>query len=171
MGEIRPEMLFCLMLSYDFIFMGPLHCSHSRMSDIILTFAHMKIAIPTRDGMVDHHFGHCDHYTVVEVNDQNQVVSTSDLPSPEGCGCKSNIAYEMQSMGITIMLAGNIGLGAVNKLASCGIRVIKGCQGDVQQLVMDYLAGNVKDNPQVCDHHECHSHEPQPIKVDFSAIK
>lgn len=128
--------------------------------------------------MVDHHFGHCDHYTVYEVDNQNQIVSSSTLASPDGCGCRSNIANEMQAMGITLMLAGNIGLGAVNKLSSCGIEVVKGCEGDVEQLLKDYLAGNVKDNPQMCDHHECHdSHDSQPydpskpILIDFSKIK
>lgn len=124
----------------------------------------MIFAIPTRDGQVDHHFGHCAYYTVVEVNDQKEIVRTFTLDSPEGCGCKSNIAYQMQEMGITLMLAGNIGQGAVNKLASCGIEVIRGCEGDVMQLAKDYLDGKVKDNEQVCDHHECHTEgEEKPV--------
>ncbi len=122
----------------------------------------MKIAIPTRDGMVDSHFGHCSYYTIVEVSDNNEIVSTSTLESPEGCGCKSNIANQMQEMGIRLMLAGNIGEGAINKLTSCGIDVIKGCQGDVMKLANDYLAGNIKDNPQVCDHHDCGHHDEMP---------
>lgn len=120
----------------------------------------MKIAIPTRDGVVDHHFGHCAYYTVVETDDNNEVVKISTLASPEGCGCKSNIAYEMKDMGITLMLAGNIGQGAINKLGSCGIEVIKGCEGNVETLVRDYLAGKIVDNPQVCDHHDCGHHQP-----------
>ncbi|MCQ2203559.1 MAG: NifB/NifX family molybdenum-iron cluster-binding protein [Bacteroidales bacterium] len=122
----------------------------------------MKLAIPTRDGVVDSHFGHCAYYTIVEIGDKKEVMSTSTLESPEGCGCKSNIAYQMKDMGITLMLAGNMGQGAVDKLASCGIEVIKGCQGDVMKLVEDYLAGKVVDNPQVCDHHDCGHHGDEP---------
>ena len=70
------------------------------------------IAIPTRDSMVDDHFGHCAYYTVVTLDEQNQVVKQERLNSPEGCGCKSNIASVMQEMGITLMLAGNMGMGA-----------------------------------------------------------
>lgn len=129
----------------------------------------MKIAIPTREGVVDHHFGHCAFYTIVDVDDNKHVVSTTTLASPEGCGCKSNIACEMQQMGITLMLAGNIGQGAVDKLGSCGIDVIKGCGGDVMQLVENYLAGKVLDNPQICDHHDCSRHDGQPtFKIDFN---
>ena len=29
----------------------------------------MKIAIPTREGRVDDHFGHCDHYTIFAIED------------------------------------------------------------------------------------------------------
>ena len=33
----------------------------------------MILAIPTREGMVDDHFGHCAYYTVIALNDQKQV--------------------------------------------------------------------------------------------------
>ena len=80
-----------------------------------------KIGIPTRDNVVDDHFGHCDHYTVFSVDDQKNLISSERLDSPQGCGCKSNIAFVMQEMGITIMLAGNMGMGAFNKLTMHGI--------------------------------------------------
>ena len=50
----------------------------------------MKIAVPTRDGVVDDHFGHCAYYTIFNVINGN-VVETTRMPSPEGCGCKSGI--------------------------------------------------------------------------------
>ena len=33
-----------------------------------------KIAIPTREGMIDDHFGHCAYYTVFTLDEQNQVI-------------------------------------------------------------------------------------------------
>lgn len=33
----------------------------------------------------------------------------------------------IQEMGITLMLAGNMGMGAYNKLSAHGIAVIRGC--------------------------------------------
>lgn len=62
-----------------------------------------KIAIPTREDMVDDHFGHCAYYTVVTLSEQNQVVKQERLDSPEGCGCKSNIASVMQDISETIL--------------------------------------------------------------------
>lgn len=34
----------------------------------------MILAIPTRDGMVDSHFGHCAYYTVIETNEEKEIV-------------------------------------------------------------------------------------------------
>ena len=77
-----------------------------------------KIAIPTREGMIDDHFGHCAYYTVFTLDEQNQVIYQERLDSPEGCGCKSNIASVMQEMGIALMLAGNMGMGCLQQAVS-----------------------------------------------------
>ena len=105
------------------------------------------IAIPTRDSMVDDHFGHCAYYTVVTLDEQNQ----------------SNIASVMQEMGITLMLAGNMGMGAYNKLSAHGIAVIRGCQGKVDDVLNAYLNGELKDSLESCDHHDCDHHQEKPV--------
>ena len=114
----------------------------------------MKIAVPTRDGHIDDHFGHCAYYTIFEIED-GKIISTSCLDSPEGCGCKSGIAADMEAMGIEVMLAGNMGEGAKNKLQSHNIKVIRGCKGDIEAVVKGYLLGFVMDSGEACHHHEC----------------
>lgn len=122
-----------------------------------------KIAIPTRDEMVDDHFGHCAYYTIVTLDDQNQVINRERLASPEGCGCKSNIASVMQERGISLMLAGNMGMGAYNKLNAHSISVIRGCHGKVEDVLKAYQCGNLTDSLEACDHHDCdHHHDEQP---------
>ena len=117
----------------------------------------MKIAVPTRDGHIDDHFGHCAYYTIFDV-EEGKIVATSRLDSPEGCGCKSNIAAEMEEIGIEVMLAGNMGEGAKNKLESHNIKVIRGCRGDIEMVVRAYLIGLIKDSGEGCDHHNCGNH-------------
>ena len=78
------------------------------------------------------------------------------MASPEGCGCKSGIAPVLMMMGVTVMLAGNMGQGAKNVLEAQRIEVVRGCSGDVEELVDAYLSGNVKDNGEACSHHDCH---------------
>jgi len=125
----------------------------------------MKIAIPTREHLVDDHFGHCDHYTIYTVNDEKEITCSQRLDSPQGCGCKSNIAAVMEEMGITIMLAGNMGMGAFNKLSSHGISVVRGCHGDIDAVVKAYLEGTLADSAESCDHHDCTHHEEKPVFV------
>lgn len=118
----------------------------------------MKIAVPTREGVVDDHFGHCDHYTIFTV-EGGTVVESMSLPSPQGCGCKSNIASVLEQMGITVMLAGNMGEGAKNKLSQHNIRVIRGCAGEVSAVVEAFLKGFVFDSGIGCHAHECSDHK------------
>lgn len=122
----------------------------------------MKVAVPTRDNQVDDHFGHCDHYTIFTIENK-QIVNTEVLPSPQGCGCKSGIAAELQKLGVTVMIAGSMGEGAKNKLESHGITVIRGCAGSVQMVIGGYLAGAIFDSGVGCAGHEgdhqCGGHE------------
>ena len=90
---------------------------------------------------------------------------TFDLPSPQGCGCKSGIAADLQQLGVEVMLAGNMGEGAKNKLAAHNIKAIRGCSGDVVALVNDYLAGKVDDSGYSCESHDCGDHGHEEVKI------
>ena len=124
-----------------------------------------KIAIPTRENVVDDHFGHCDHYTVFTIDGDKNVISSERLDSPQGCGCKSNIASVMQEMGITIMLAGNMGMGAFNKLTMHGISVVRGCHGNIEDVLKAYLDGSIADSAESCSQHDCGEHEDKPVSI------
>lgn len=115
----------------------------------------MKITVPsTSANMVDAHFGHCEFYTIFTINDQNKIIHRETLASPQGCGCKSNIASVFKEKGINIMLAGNIGTGAVNVLNAHNIQVIRGCHGEVDQVVESYLTNQLTDSGITCTHHD-----------------
>lgn len=116
----------------------------------------MKIALPSKDNVIDNHFGHCDHFTVMTVDlDKKQILNREIVASPNGCGCKSNIASTLAEMGVSIMLAGNMGNGAVNKLKTAGIDVVRGCSGDLEHVAQEWLNGNIKDSSISCISHDC----------------
>ena len=121
----------------------------------------MKLAIPTRGNVVDDHFGHCEAYTVFNIDENKKIISSEMLPSPQGCGCKSNIASVLKEMNVSVMLAGNMGNGALNVLQIQGIEVYRGCSGDVRQLTDAFLQGKVGDSGEVCKSHENHGAEHQ----------
>ncbi len=118
----------------------------------------MKIAVPTKQNVVDGHFGHCEYFSVFTIED-NKVTNSELVPSLQGCGCKSDIVHDLSAKGVELMLAGNMGQGAFNKLVSSNIQVIRGCSGDVNTLVNEYLAGNVKDSMVMCETHNHHHGE------------
>ncbi|MBG0789579.1 MAG: NifB/NifX family molybdenum-iron cluster-binding protein [Desulfovibrionaceae bacterium] len=124
----------------------------------------MILALPTRDGRIDDHFGHCDHYTLMTVDDSGTIVSSERMDSPEGCGCKSDIAPMLAGKGVKVMLAGNMGQGAVNVLTQSGIEVVRGCFGFVEEVAVKWLAGDLADNAETCDHHDCDSHGHEQMK-------
>lgn len=114
----------------------------------------MKVAVPTRNQVVDDHFGHCEAYTVFTVDANRQIEKSEIIPSPQGCGCKSNIASVLKDKGVTVMLTGNMGGGALNVLQHHGIQVFRGCSGEAHQLVETFLKGNIEDSGESCSHHE-----------------
>lgn len=118
----------------------------------------MKIALPSRDNRIDGHFGHCEYFTVFTINESRAIVSEEIIPSPAGCGCKSNIAQLLAQKGVTVMLAGNMGDGAVHVLNHSGIAVVRGCAGDVKTVAQNWIQGNLADSGVSCAAHEhgCH---------------
>jgi predicted Fe-Mo cluster-binding NifX family protein len=117
----------------------------------------MKIALPSRQNQIDNHFGHCEYYTIITVDkDKKEIISQEMLESPAGCGCKSNIAQTLSDIGVSVMLAGNMGQGAVNVLKNSGIEVIRGCSGDVKTVADNWIQGNVADSGDSCEEHDCH---------------
>ena len=76
----------------------------------------MKLALPSRNNSVDSHFGHCEYFTVFTGDENKKIKHQETVASPVGCGCKSNIAGVLANLGVKVMLAGNMGDGAVNVL-------------------------------------------------------
>jgi len=115
----------------------------------------MKIAVPVKvDHQIDSHFGHCSFYQIFTITDKKEILFVETTDSPEGCGCKSNMAEILSKDGVNIMLVGGIGNGAIQKLAEYGIEVIRNCAGNATEQVQLFLAGELKDGGSTCSLHE-----------------
>lgn len=122
----------------------------------------MKIALPTRGNQIDDHFGHCEYYTVFDVQEENPTIRNQEtIPSPQGCGCKSDIAKTLADKDVTLMLAGNMGAGALQVLQRAGIEVIRGCKGNIQEVLEAYLNGTLMDSGELCSHEKHHHHHQE----------
>jgi predicted DNA-binding protein (UPF0251 family)/predicted Fe-Mo cluster-binding NifX family protein len=125
----------------------------------------MKIAVPEREGMVDAHFGHADHFVVYSIGEDRAIAAEETVQSAEGCGCKSGIATTLARMGVTHMVAGNMGEGAVHVLNANGIEVARGATGGARAAAEMFASGTFVDTGAGCaghgaDHgHDCgHAH-------------
>jgi len=127
----------------------------------------MKIAVPvTISNIVNEHFGQSEFYTIFSISDENQIADIKTILSAEGYGCKLDLARDLAADGVTVMLAGGIGAGAINVLNTVGIRVVRGCSGEAFSLVKQFLNGAVTDSGENChdhgdhlnlgEHHTCH---------------
>lgn len=119
----------------------------------------MRIAIPTKEGRIDNHFGHCEFFTLIDLNEQKEVIETGALAGSKECGCKSNLAEELAAAKVDLMLASGIGEGAIRKLKQQHIEVIAGFKGSVEEVLEKYLKNDYLPNFSICtDHHECSDH-------------
>lgn len=116
----------------------------------------MKIALPTSNGVIDPHFGHCAEFTLYSVNEDKSIASEEKVVPPGGCGCKTNIIPELAKKGVTVMLAGNMGGGAVTMLKRFGMEVFRGLSGDPKSAVQAWLAGKIEDSGVGCGEADAH---------------
>lgn len=112
----------------------------------------MKIAIPTADGLLNMHFGHCKAFTVVEVDPQTkQILGSSELPAPRHE--PGVLPRFLGEQGVLVIIAGGMGMSAQNLFSAQGIEVIVGAPPKTPQaLVADYLDGSLVSGDNVCDH-------------------
>ncbi|MBN2874626.1 MAG: DUF134 domain-containing protein, partial [Spirochaetales bacterium] len=113
---------------------------------------HERVAVPTRNDSVDEHFGHCEYFVVYDVH-SGVITGERRVESPEDCGCKSDIASVLAKDGVTLMLAGNMGEGALRVLKAHGIDVVRGASGKSRAVVEAWLAGTVADSGVGCTEH------------------
>lgn len=120
----------------------------------------MKIAIPTSNGKLCSHFGHCDSFTFATVNtDKNEIVNMEELIPEEGISCQS--AGWIASQGASKVLAGGMGARPMAMFNENNIEVITGCpELPVEEVVEKYLSNILVTGENSCggEHHHCHGH-------------
>jgi predicted Fe-Mo cluster-binding NifX family protein len=116
----------------------------------------MKIAVPINGQLVESHFGQCHTFAVFHSDNQKTINATEVIRWEHGCGCKSNLVATLKEMGVTVLLAGNMGQGALNTLMHHGIEVVRGSIGNAHDQVQQYLDGKLSDRDILCSTHHAH---------------
>jgi predicted Fe-Mo cluster-binding NifX family protein len=118
-----------------------------------------KIAVPTDgNGVLEGHFGHCQFFELFETAD-NEIISHEKLvPPPHEPGV---LPKWLANKGVTDVLAGGIGDGAIKILANKNINVFKGVPVlPAKELIENFLNETLELSDNSCNHdHNNHKHE------------
>lgn len=121
-----------------------------------------KVAIPTKNKYVDSHFGQAEAFNIITLED-GEIKHSETVDSGQGCVCRSNIIRILKEKGVSVMLAGDMGEGAYQKLIMAGIEVIRGCHGKIESVLEKYKTGLLTDSGDHCPSpghgHRSHHHE------------
>jgi len=108
-----------------------------------------KLALSTDGDQVAQHFGRCEKYTLVEVND-GKIVNKEIVANP---GHEPGFLPKyLNEQGVDVILAGGMGRKAKDLFDQNGIKVVIGVNGLVDDAVKSYLAGGLKSEGEVCEH-------------------
>jgi len=111
----------------------------------------MKVAIPLVEGSLSMHFGHCDAFAVMDVDDTGAVTNRDDLTPPAH---EPGVLPEwLGSLGVNYIIAGGMGSRAQNLFTNNGISVIIGAPFKTpEELASMCVAGTLVSGDNVCDH-------------------
>ena len=112
----------------------------------------MKIAIPLAAGRLATHFGHCEEFAILEVDEQSKQIlnKSTDKPPAHEPGA---LPRWLREQGADVIIAGGMGQRAQQLFAQNGITVVIGAPAEApDQLVSAYLNGTLQTGDNICDH-------------------
>ena len=113
----------------------------------------MKIAIASEGKKVSGHFGHCEGFTMYNI-EGDKVVNSEFVPNP---GHKPGfLPMFLKEKDVDIIISGGMGGSAQQLFRNNNIEVIVGAEGDCDNIIVSYLKGEIKSTGSICIEH---SHE------------
>jgi predicted Fe-Mo cluster-binding NifX family protein len=110
----------------------------------------MKFAIPLAEGKLTAHFGHCQEFALVEVEDNQIKNKETRVPPPHEPGV---LPKWLHALGTNVIIAGGMGARALDLFAQNNIMVIVGASAMTpEELVKQYLDKTLQTSANVCDH-------------------
>ncbi len=117
----------------------------------------MILAVTYENNEVFQHFGRCPSFALYNIED-NKIVD-SKIVECNGVGHGALVNFLTQ-FNVNEVICGGLGLPMYNKLTEVGIKVYGGVQGNVDEVVQDYLDGTLDYDPNAAQNHGgCHHHQ------------
>ena len=112
----------------------------------------MKIAIPTIKGELCMHFGHCEVFTVMDVDPKTKKIISvnAEVPPPHE---PDVLPKWLGEKGVDIIIAGGMGSRAQQLFAANNVKVVVGASaGKPEDIVISYLDNTLVSGVNTCDH-------------------
>ena len=112
----------------------------------------MRIAIPVAQDKLCPHFGHCDQFAILDIDDSlKKVINRNDMiPPAHEPGVLPKWLHENN---VSVIIAGGMGQRAQQLFAQNDIEVVIGAtSGSPEELVSAYLGGTLETEDNICDH-------------------
>ena len=126
----------------------------------------MKIAIPTSDGKLCAHFGHCESFSFADVNPETcEILNIEEKVPEEGISCQS--ASWISEQGANLILAGGMGGRPLAIFAQNGVQVVAGCpELEIKIILKAFLEKSLTIGENSCggEHSHCHGHNENNSK-------
>ena len=112
----------------------------------------MRYAVPVSNGRLSAHFGHCEHFALIDVDEAKKTITGKELvtPPPHEPGV---LPAWLAEQGVAVVIAGGMGSRAQGLFQQNRIQVVVGAAAeDPEKAVLDYLQGSLAVGDNVCDH-------------------
>jgi predicted Fe-Mo cluster-binding NifX family protein len=119
----------------------------------------VAVACETAEGLagdISSHFGHTPCFVVAEISG-GEILSSRTVSSPghgEGCSMPGFV----HQLGVSAVVVGGIGGGAVSGLEARGIQVVAGASGNAGAALQAFAKGVLVGGEPGCNDHAHHGH-------------
>ena len=112
----------------------------------------MRYAVPVSDGRLSAHFGHCEHFALIDVDEATGTIVRKELLASPGHQ-PGLLPVWLAEEGVSAVIAGGMGSRAQAIFRENRIQVVVGAaEDDPEQAVMEHIRGTLATGDNVCDH-------------------
>jgi len=112
----------------------------------------MRIAVPSSQGKLSLHFGHCDQFAIFDIDDNiKKIINRKDASPPNHA--PGALPKWLHENNVNVIIAGGMGQRAQQLFAQNDIKVVIGASGQApEELVKAYLNDTLETGDNICDH-------------------
>jgi len=112
----------------------------------------MRFAIPVSGGVISPHFGHCEQFALIDVDEAKKAIVRKRLVASPGHE-PGLLPVWLADQGVSAIIAGGMGSRAQALFQENRIEVILGVmETDPEKAVLNYLSGSLTKGDNICDH-------------------